>query len=119
MSEEKDDIKNKQELNSLQNPVSGSGDGKGDGDKVSQGRRDVLKAMATVPVLGAMAYGVYRKKRAETVNRDAARMFRFQSNIASYQPPSTDVEVIRVGIIGFGIRGAQLMQALGFATPQY
>ena len=29
----------------------------------SQGRRDALKTLATVPVLGAMAYGVYKKRK--------------------------------------------------------
>jgi len=48
MNEEKDDIQ-KEEENKPEK-------------KVSQGRRDALKAMISVPVLGAMAYGVYEKK---------------------------------------------------------
>ena len=35
------------------------------GKEVSQGRRDTLKALVAVPVLGAMAYGVYQKKKKE------------------------------------------------------
>lgn len=87
--------------------------------EVSQGRRDTLKAMVTVPVLGAMAYGVYRKKKAENINRYAADMFRFGSDADSYSPTSFDAEPIRIGIIGFGIRGTQLVRGLGFATPEY
>ncbi|MDR0421828.1 MAG: Gfo/Idh/MocA family oxidoreductase [Proteiniphilum sp.] len=87
--------------------------------EVSQGRRDALKVIATVPVLGAMAYGVYRKKKAENINRNAAGMFRFGNEAAPYSPTSSGAQVIRLGIIGFGIRGAQLMQGLGFATPEY
>ena len=87
--------------------------------EVSQGRRDALKAIATVPVLGAMAYGVYRKKKVESNNRNAAEMFRFRTEVAPYSSPSSDTETIRIGIIGFGIRGTQLMQGLGFATPEY
>lgn len=87
--------------------------------EVSQGRRDALKVIATVPILGAMAYGVYKKKKAENSNRNAAEMFRFGSETASYSPTPSDAGVIRLGIIGFGIRGTQLMQGLGFATPQY
>lgn len=87
--------------------------------EVSQGRRDALKVIATVPVLGAMAYGVYRKKKAENTNRNAAEMFRFGSDVAPYSPTSSGAQVIRVGIIGFGIRGTQLMQGLGFATPEH
>src|SRR5690554_3641262 len=113
MNEEKDENKNNQDNKKTEQSAPS------ENKHVSQGRRDAIKAMATVPVLGAMAYGVYRKRKAESVNRNAASMFRFRSDIAPYQPPVSDAEVIRIGIIGFGIRGAQLMQALGFATPQY
>ena len=85
----------------------------------SQGRRDALKALATVPVLGAMAYGVYQKRKNELVNRTAADMFRFPSETKQFIPKITDGETIRVGIIGSGIRGKQLMEALGFGTPWY
>lgn len=87
--------------------------------EVSQGRRDALKAIVSVPVLGAMAYGVYRKKKAESSTRNAAEMSRFRTDVTPYSSPSPDAEVIRIGIIGFGIRGTQLMQGLGFATPEY
>src|SRR5690554_7343 len=113
MNEEKDENKNNQDNKKTEQSAPS------ENKHVSQGRRDAIKAMATVPVLGAMAYGVYRKRKAESVNRNAASMFRFRSDIAPYQPPVSDAEVIRIGIIGFGIRGAQLMQALWFATPQY
>lgn len=113
MSEEKNDIQGNQDNTPPGRPTPEND------KKVSQGRRDVLKAMATVPVLGAMAYGVYRKKKSETVNRDAAQMFRFRSDVAPYAATSSDAGIIRLGIIGFGIRGEQLMQAIGFATPQY
>ena len=87
--------------------------------KVSQGRRDALKAMVAVPVLGAMAYGVYQKKKTELSNRNAADMFRFKSDVAAYTPTISDAPILRLGIIGYGIRGTQLMQGLGFATPSY
>ncbi len=87
--------------------------------EVSQGRRDALKAIVSVPVLGAMAYGVYRKKKAESTHRNAAEMSRFRTDVVPYSPPSPDAETIRIGIIGFGIRGTQLVQGLGFATPEY
>jgi len=37
--------------------------------------------------------------------------------MATYSPTPSDAKVIRLGIIGHGIRGTQLMQAIGFATP--
>ncbi|MEA4937188.1 MAG: Gfo/Idh/MocA family oxidoreductase [Paludibacter sp.] len=84
----------------------------------SEGRRDALKALATIPVLGAMAYGVYQKKKNEHYNKLAGNIFNFETKpaVMDVQP---DGKTIRIGIIGFGIRGTHLMQALGFATPEY
>jgi predicted dehydrogenase len=84
----------------------------------SNGRREALKTLATIPVLGAMAYGVYQKKKTEHNNKLAGSIFNFEASptVMDRQP---DGKTIRLGIIGFGIRGAQLMQALGFATPVY
>ncbi|MEA4981832.1 MAG: Gfo/Idh/MocA family oxidoreductase [Paludibacter sp.] len=84
----------------------------------SEGRREALKTLATIPVLGAMAYGVYKKKKNEQYNKVAGSIFNFETKpaVMDVQP---DGKTIRIGIIGFGIRGAHLMQALGFATPEY
>lgn len=86
---------------------------------VSQGRRDAIKALATVPVLGAMAYGVYRKRKKEIRDHTSADMFHFKSDVDPIAPIPFDGDTIRIGIIGSGIRGSQLMIALGFGTPQY
>ncbi len=83
---------------------------------ISRGRRDALKTLATVPVLGAMAYGVYKKSKKDRVNRLAADMFHFQE----MPQPAVSVggDLVRIGIIGVGIRGIDLMQAIGFSTPE-
>ena len=83
----------------------------------SKGRREALKTLATVPVLGAMAYGVYKKSKKERTNRLAADMFHF----GEMPEPAivADGEIIRLGVIGVGIRGIDLMQAIGFATPEH
>ena len=87
-------------------------------NKPSEGRRNALKTLATIPVLGAMAYGVYKKKTTENKNHLAGSIFNTQA-----EPPVMDVQPggrkIRIGIIGYGGRGSYLMQALGFATPEY
>lgn len=84
----------------------------------SNGRREALKTLATIPVLGAMAYGVYQKKKKEHNNKLAGNIFNFE-DAPTVMDRQSDGKTIRLGIIGFGIRGAQLMQALGFATPAY
>ena len=86
------------------------------GRNISQGRREALKTLATVPVLGAMAYGVYKKTKSERANQLAADMFRFQE--LPSPPPATGSGLIRLGIIGAGIRGIDLLEAIGFATPE-
>lgn len=84
---------------------------------IDKGRRDALKTLATVPVLGAMAYGVYAKTKKERSNRLASDLFHTEESPAIL--PVTDGKLIRVGIIGTGIRGKQLLEGLGFATPQH
>ena len=84
---------------------------------VSRGRRDALKTLATVPVLGAMAYGVYKKRKNEIFNRSAADMFHFPTEVTPFAASTGNGETIRIGIIGTGIRGKQLLSGLGFSSP--
>lgn len=84
----------------------------------SQGRRDALKTLAAVPVLGALAYGVYKKQKYNATLQDVKDVFNVSKEnptIAKMQPNG---QQIRLGIIGCGIRGKQLLRAAGFATPQ-
>lgn len=86
--------------------------------KPSEGRREAIKVLATVPVLGAMAYGVYQKRKIEQKDKTASNIFKFKET-PGIMPVQPNGKMIRLGIIGFGIRGSQLMQALGFATPAW
>ena len=64
----------------------------------SNGRREALKTLATIPVLGAMAYGVYQKKKKEHNNKLAGNIFNFEDapTVMDRQP---DGKTIRLGII--------------------
>lgn len=84
----------------------------------SLGRRDMLKALVTVPVVGAMAYGVYKKQKYDRTIRDVSDVFSLSKESATIADMKADGEQIRIGIIGCGIRGKQLLRALGFATPE-
>ncbi len=84
----------------------------------SEGRRNALKTLATIPVLGAMAYGVYKKKSIEHRNQIAGNIFNTDAAPA-VQPVRHGGEKVRIGVIGFGGRGAYLLQAMGFATPEH
>lgn len=82
-------------------------------------RRDLLKGLGGLPILGAVwwagaASAAYKKnERSEILD---------QLGISPSLPPSVpniDGEPVRVGIIGFGIRGEQLCRSLGFATKEW
>jgi predicted dehydrogenase len=83
------------------------------------GRRDVIKTLATVPVLGALAYGVIKTRKVAVLDKDISDVFQISNKNAVFLQPVAEGKQIRIGLIGFGIRGKQLMRALGFAEPSY
>ncbi len=84
-----------------------------------KGRRDALKTLATVPVIGALAYGVYKTRKNALQSRNISDVFQVSNKQAVFLEPQKDGKQIRLGIIGFGIRGKQLMRAAGFAEPSW
>ncbi len=81
-------------------------------------RREIIKSLATVPVLGAFAYELWKKKKYDAVLR---KNLQEAVSLSSESPviQSTFVKnpIVRLGIIGYGIRGEQLLKAAGFAHP--
>lgn len=82
-------------------------------------RRDVIKSLATVPLVGALAYGALKSRKRALLNQDISDVFHISGSDAVYLQPKEGGQQIRLGLIGFGIRGKQLMRALGFAEPSY
>ena len=82
-------------------------------------RRELLKGLATVPVLGALAYGTWRKRKQDHIksHRLASELKMSNGNL-EFSRYKHDGDAIRLGIIGNGIRGEQLMQAVGFVQPE-
>jgi predicted dehydrogenase len=85
---------------------------------VSPERRDAIKKLASIPVLGAMTYGVYKKIQYDRARRNLGDIF----GLEPVTPPSAmnikpGGKIIRLGIIGYGIRGKQLLRAAGFIEP--
>ena len=84
-------------------------------------RRTVLKALAGIPVLGLLGYGVLDKNAYD--KRKKNRIVE-ELGLNDIQAPgerkssSKDInDLIRVGIIGFGGRARALSSALGFLHP--
>jgi predicted dehydrogenase len=83
-----------------------------------QGRRDLLKGLATLPIIGALAYGVYKKKSYDKlVNTNLKQAVDLSAEAPVTFQTQQKNPTIRVGIIGYGIRGPQLLRAAGFAMP--
>lgn len=80
-------------------------------------RRDILKGLATVPVLGAVAYGLYKKKSYDHYLKSSIARELDMSQNEPEPPVKSEGKEIRIGLIGFGIRGKQLAKALGYSHP--
>ncbi len=82
-------------------------------------RRDLLKGLAALPLLGVFGLSAWGKNRQDKTLKENILT---ELNIEAAPPPPTgamDGKAIRIGLIGFGIRGEQLMRAAGFATPAW
>ncbi len=82
-------------------------------------RRDVLKGLATIPVLGAFTYGLLRKLRFDNLLKQSLRneLNLTDEDVHPAKMASSSGEKIRLGLIGYGTRGEQLARAAGFAHP--
>ncbi|WP_350287610.1 Gfo/Idh/MocA family oxidoreductase [uncultured Croceitalea sp.] len=82
-------------------------------------RRDLLKGLGGLPILGA----VWWAGAATTVDKRKERTEILETLDIQPSLPNTyqgfSGKPINVGIIGFGIRGEQLCRALGFATKEW
>jgi predicted dehydrogenase len=86
----------------------------------SMNRREVLKSFATLPVLGIFGYGIYKNWKLQRIKKHAITKelgLDFNEEPTN-RPAKSDGKIIRIGIIGYGIRGEQLMRAAGFAQPE-
>jgi predicted dehydrogenase len=92
-------------------------------NEVNTGRRDVLKALSSLPVLGAFFYSLARKRSWDAERKNSlleelgleGEMDAVQEKAPSRKPG----ELIRLGIIGYGGRGEHLARAAGFAHPGF
>ena len=82
-------------------------------------RRDLIKSLATVPVLGAVLYGWNKKVLTETLLHESTTT---KISLNAYNPIiEKDVasgKTIKIGIIGSGGRGRSILNAAGFTEPE-
>ena len=85
-------------------------------------RRDVVKALATVPFVGALGYEALRKSSIQDDKREAIGdeiQIELESPAFSEEAISQSSQTIRIGIIGNGGEGESLVRSLGFAHPDW
>src|SRR5690606_36854915 len=88
-------------------------------DKKGFSRRDLLKGLIGLPVVGGLFAAAAARYSSEKEVRETILS---ELNINSVAPPQScpmSGDPIRIGLIGFGIRGKQLMRALGFADKEW
>lgn len=85
------------------------------------GRRTLLKALAGVPVLGLFGAGLWDKQNYDSGKRTSLVK---ELGLDKMEFPGSDYgtvkhtgDLIRIGVIGFGTRGTQLSNGLGFMHP--
>ncbi len=80
----------------------------------------MLKSLATIPVIGAFAYGFYKKTNYDRLlNSSILDELGMNQSSSLRSEPITKGKKIRIGIIGAGGRGRDLLKGLGFVEPQW
>ncbi len=88
-------------------------------------RRDTIKALATLPVLGyfGYAYSVNTAKVEEAKAQNYLERLKIDKIEASEEkllpPTGNSGNRIRFGVVGNGWRGEQLLKSLGYVHPEY
>lgn len=83
-------------------------------------RRTVLKALAGLPVLGVFGYSALEKKAFDDRKRKSIIVELGLDDIKApaLKKSGGKSDLIRIGVIGFGVRAGQLANALGFMHPE-
>ena len=82
-------------------------------------RRDVLKGLGGLPILGSIWWAGTANALVKSKDRsEILEQLKIEPSLTSALPQIGGAP-IRLGIIGFGIRGEQLCRALGFATKDW
>lgn len=82
-------------------------------------RRDLLKGLGGLPILGAVWWaGAANTVGARRERNELLEKLNISPSLPNNLPEITG-KPVRVGIIGFGIRGEQLCRSLGFATNEW
>jgi len=85
-------------------------------------RRDFLKSLSGIPFLGYFSFAFARNMKQDKPGQQdliSKTGLDYEAPKVNPLPYATKGDVIRVGIIGNGKRGKQLLRALGYAHPEW
>ncbi len=84
-------------------------------------RRDLLKSIATLPVIGGLFYQTLQKERHDNrIKHNLSKIIDIDFNqIQKPMLPEKTSPKIRLGFIGYGLRGKMIMNSAGFLHPDY
>ena len=81
-----------------------------------QNRREFIKALATVPVLGLFFANLWKKIKVESIKRSNLLADLIDEKKApAVVKKITDSKHLNIGVIGYGGRGGHLVRGAGFA----
>ncbi len=83
-------------------------------------RREVIKGLSTIPFMGAFAAAWFRKSSVEQqLKENLLEAVNLTAEPADLAPVAVGGKPLRLGMIGFGIRGRHLLRATGHAEPKW
>ncbi len=85
-------------------------------------RRDILKGIATTPVLGLVAYNFWKQKTTDKIKNKVVHLNLGLDDKEKVEQPrskKSSEQLIRIGIVGVGNRGTALLKAAGFVSPEW
>ncbi|MBN1413516.1 MAG: Gfo/Idh/MocA family oxidoreductase [Bacteroidales bacterium] len=84
------------------------------------GRRDLIKGLATVPFMGAFAAAWFRKNSVEQqLKNNLLEVVNLTAEPIELGIATGSSKPLRLGVIGYGLRGRHLLRATGFAEPKW
>ncbi len=83
----------------------------------NSGRREALKALATIPVLGLFLVNLWEKYRRDKIKKsNILKDFVAERKVPNVITNISNNRHLNIGIIGYGGRGGHLVRGAGFAT---
>src|SRR3972149_5739901 len=82
-------------------------------------RRDIIKSLATIPVLGLYGYSLLKKLSFDKKKGDDLLQELGLDTQGKHESVKPSGDQIRIGMIGLGDRGTYLARALGFPHLQW